>query len=71
MKTTALVIEGMHCDGCAATIKTLLGRVPGVRRADVALQQGRARVLHDRQASEADLVAAVERAGFGARVAEA
>lgn len=69
MRTTTLVIEGMHCAGCAATTEILLGRVPGVRKAEVSFGAGRARVLHGPEAREADLVAAVERAGFRAKAA--
>lgn len=40
MQSLRLKIGGMHCDGCAATIKSLLEREAGVRMADVSLQGG-------------------------------
>lgn len=69
MKTTVLTVKGMHCDGCARTIETLLGRLPGVRKAEASFEERQARILHDqRQAPEADLVAAIAKGGFEASV---
>ena len=68
MKTTVLTIEDMHCDGCARTIEALLAHVPGVRGVDASFDEGQARILHDpNSASEADLVAAIARGGFGVK----
>ena len=65
MKSVTFQIEGMHCDGCAATIKTLVEREPGVKAASVVFKTGEARILYDRAAtSEGRLVAAVGRLGF-------
>ena len=71
MKTTILTIEGMHCDGCARTIEALLGRVPGVRKAEASYDERQARVLHDQnEAKAADLTAAVAKGGFTAKATE-
>ncbi|MEQ8693813.1 MAG: MerR family transcriptional regulator [Gammaproteobacteria bacterium] len=71
MKTTILTIDGMHCDGCARTIEALLGRVPGVRKAEASYDARQARVLHDQnEAKAADLAAAVAKGGFAAKAAE-
>lgn len=65
MKTEVLKIEGMHCDGCATTIKTVLEREPGLQMAAVSFTEGEARVLYDPQrATEERLVATIEKAGF-------
>lgn len=65
MKSVTLKIEGMHCDGCAATLKALLGREPGVKTASVAFESGEARIHYDPAAvDEERLVAAVERPGY-------
>jgi len=65
MKTAVLKIEGMHCDGCATTIKTVLEREPGVQMAAVSFAEGQARVLYEPQATAEDLlVAAIEKPGF-------
>ena len=69
MKTTILTIEGMHCDGCAATIRALLEREAGVRKAEASYADRQARVLHDpNTTSDAELKAAIEKAGFRAAV---
>ena len=50
MKTTTFKIEGMHCDGCAYTIKTRVEKQPGVQMATVSFSEGQARILYDPQA---------------------
>ena len=62
----SLAVTGMTCDGCANTVKRVLSRVPGVTGASVDLSAGRAVVQGG--ARPAELVAAVEAAGFGASV---
>ena len=65
MKSAALKIEGMHCDGCAQTIKALLGTEPGVHAAEVSYKSGEARILYDPQATGEDrLVEAIEKIGY-------
>lgn len=66
----AIEIDGMSCDGCVASVKNVLARVPGVQVDRVAL--GAARVtLDDEKATPPDVVQAIEKAGFTARVASA
>jgi copper chaperone len=65
MKISTFKIEGMHCDGCAETIKALVEQEPGVRMADVSFKSGEARVLYGSEAvNEGRIVAAIERPGF-------
>lgn len=65
MKTLVVTIEGMHCDGCAETIKALLTVETGVKAATVSYPDGRARVLYDpASADEKKLVAAIVRGGY-------
>ncbi len=65
MKTATFKIEGMHCDGCAQTIKALVEREPGVKTAAVSFKDGEARVLYDPQAIAEDrLVTAIEKPGY-------
>lgn len=47
MKTATLKIEGMSCDHCANTIKTLVEQQPGVKMAMVSFDEGQARILYD------------------------
>jgi copper chaperone len=65
VNTLTLQIEGMHCDGCAAAIKAVVEREPGVKAASVSFKDGEARILYDPEAtSAAQLVAAVGRLGY-------
>ncbi|MGA5704167.1 heavy metal translocating P-type ATPase [Peterkaempfera bronchialis] len=63
--TTDLAVGGMTCAACVSRVEKRLARIPGVS-AGVNLATGRARVLHPPGVPVADLVAAVERAGYTA-----
>ncbi len=68
MKSMIVAIEGMHCDGCAETIKALLSLEAGVEAVGVSYQEGRARVSYDPAAVDpAKLVAAIEKCGYKVR----
>ena len=65
MKSITLTVEGMHCEGCAQTIKTLVGAEPGVRAATVSFKDREARVLYDPQATNEDrVIGAIEKPGY-------
>jgi copper chaperone len=65
MKTTVFRIEGMSCDACANTIKSIVEKELGVRRASVSFSERSARVLYDPQAVQEDRLAEViQRPGF-------
>ncbi|MBZ0149159.1 MAG: cation transporter [Pseudorhodoplanes sp.] len=65
MKTAVFKIEGMNCDACADTIKSLVEKQPGVRMASVSFSDRLARVLYDPQAVAEDrLVDAIQTPGF-------
>lgn len=66
MKKLTLEVTGMRCEGCANAVDAALGRVDGVRRVDVSLDDGRAEVVGDEELAAADLVAAVAEAGYDA-----
>jgi copper chaperone CopZ len=67
LKSLTLKIQGMHCGGCAETVKASLEREPGVKAASVAFESGEARVLYDPLAVREDRLAAVVQ-GLGYRV---
>ena len=70
MKSVILKIQGMHCGGCAQSVKRLLEREPGVERADVAYESGEARVVFDpAMLDERRLIAVVEQPGYQAAIA--
>ncbi len=63
-----LPIEGMFCAACVLRIEKVVGRVDGVQAVSVNLASERASIDFDpATANEADLVAAVERAGYDVR----
>ena len=65
--TADLVLEGMTCASCALRIEKGLKKVTGVTSASVNLATERAAVSYDPTvASPADLITAVERAGYSA-----
>lgn len=65
MKTLNFAIDGMHCEGCAETVRALLEREIGVKAVQVTHEPGNARVLFDPTVvDEARLSAAIERPGY-------
>ncbi len=66
-----LDVQGMTCTACAGEIERELRQVPGVVRADVSFDQRRAEVaLSTARPRIEPLLAAVEKAGYHATVAE-
>ncbi|MFJ7775993.1 heavy metal translocating P-type ATPase [Streptomyces yangpuensis] len=61
--TTDLVVRGMTCAACVNRVEKRLSRIDGVT-ASVNLATGRARVHHPAEVTPAELLAAVERAGY-------
>ena len=69
MNTAKFKIEGMHCDGCARIIQSLLERKMGVRTVNVSFKESQARILYDTATvAEDQLAASIEKAGY--RVAQ-
>jgi Cu+-exporting ATPase len=67
-----LRIEGMTCASCVARVERALHRVPGVFEAEVNLATEVATVtVAAREADASDLIAAVDKAGYAARTADA
>jgi copper chaperone CopZ len=65
MKTLVITIEGMHCTGCAETIRGLLAVEAGVKASSVSFMDGRARVLYDPAVTDGKkLAAAIEKGGY-------
>ncbi|MCB1983273.1 MAG: copper ion binding protein, partial [Rhodoferax sp.] len=65
---TTLAIDGMTCASCVRRVERALAAVPGVREASVNLATNEAVVRQLGVADAAALVAAVERAGYGAQL---
>lgn len=47
MEILTFGIDGMHCGGCVASIKSALGALPGVESADVSLGAATAVITFD------------------------
>ena len=63
MKTTQLKISGMHCQACVRRVSTAIGKVDGVKSAQV--QVGSAAVEFDStKTSESEIAEAVRAIGF-------
>lgn len=63
-----LEVTGMHCSSCSAAVEKALMAVPGVQRASVSLAMHQAEVVvMPGQATETQLVDAVEACGFDAK----
>jgi len=66
-ETCTLDLTGMHCASCVGRVERFLKKVPGVEDASVNLATNRAFVAFDpAQAQPSMLIAAAERAGYGA-----
>ncbi len=70
-KQTSLQITGMTCATCAGAVEQKLSHLRGVSKAAVNLASEKATVEYDpSQATEKDLVQAVEDAGYGVAISE-
>jgi copper chaperone CopZ len=63
-----LGITGMSCGHCVSHVKSALEGVEGVSEADVSLGNHEAEVTLSDQVVDADLITAVEAAGYQAEV---
>jgi|CXWL01.1.fsa_nt_gi copper chaperone CopZ len=68
MNTIDLQVDGMTCGACVKHVTQALQSLPGVNAAVVDLAAGRASVSADATQSGARLVAALEAAGYPARL---
>ena len=60
-------ISGMHCAACSASVERVTRKLPGVDRSEVNLTTGIMTICYDpSQVSPEQIIAKVEKAGFGA-----
>jgi copper chaperone len=70
MANIKLRVTGMTCGHCQAKVERALKGTAGVYSAIVDLQRGEAEIdFEDDAATTAQLIAAVEHAGYGAKLA--
>ena len=63
-----LKISGMSCDHCVSHVKSALENLEGVSQSDVSLENHEAEVMLSGEVVDADLIAAVEAAGYQAEI---
>ena len=69
MAQTVFNIEGMTCGHCVHAVQQALSAVPGVRKAEVSLDEKKALVDADGTFDPSRAVEAVEKEGYRAAVA--
>lgn len=68
-RTVTFAVKGMTCGGCVIGTRTVLTRLPGVTKADVSYEKGRAVVTYDpRKVTIEEMVAAIKTLGYTATV---
>lgn len=67
METTTIKVSGMTCGGCVKSVTNVLQALPGVKRAEVSLEKGEARVDYENgRVTADDMKRVVVDAGFEA-----
>ena len=64
LRDWSLPIEGMNCASCVGRVERALQKLPGVAEASVNLDTEAASIRADTRVGPADLLAAVEQAGY-------
>jgi copper chaperone len=64
MTTATYLVAGMSCGHCVNAVTSELSKIDGVSGVDVALEVGEVTVTSDAPLTEADVVAAIDEAGF-------
>ncbi len=63
MKRATVIVDGMHCGGCVASVERVLGRLPGVAERKVSV--GSVELTFDEAlVDEAAVRASIDDAGF-------
>ena len=72
MKKEKFIISGMTCSACSARVQKAVDGLPGCQNAVVNLLTGSMQIEYDEGMLNArEIVAAVEKAGYGAALADA
>ncbi len=67
---TKFRILGMTCEHCVKAVKGALESIAGVESAEVSLERGEAKVIHDGSLSIDDAISKVREEGYEAEIAE-
>lgn len=68
MEVKEIKVEGMSCPHCVAHVKSALEEVPGVKEANVSLEEKKAVVTCEQPVADKVLVEAIEKAGYKAKM---
>lgn len=66
MNTTEYTVTGMTCGHCEMSVREEVGQIPGVDAIKVSAQSGTLVVTASAPVSDADVLAAVDEAGYSA-----
>lgn len=64
MATSTYTVTGMTCGHCVASVQKEIGKLDGVTGVEVDLASGRVQVESATPLAQADVVAAVDEAGY-------
>ena len=67
-RTVTLRIEGMHCASCCLLVDDFMEDVHGVTASSTNLRRGTCEVHADESVAEAELLAAVQAAGYSGAI---
>ncbi|MCE4604236.1 MAG: heavy-metal-associated domain-containing protein [Aeropyrum sp.] len=57
LRVKTFKVSGIHCEGCAITIKTALATIPGVKNVNIATWENKVIVTYDPQQTTPDVIA--------------
>ncbi|MBF6131548.1 heavy-metal-associated domain-containing protein [Nocardia otitidiscaviarum] len=64
MATSTYTVTGMTCGHCVGSVQKEIGKIDGVTNVDVDLASGLVKVESNAPLADADVVAAVDEAGY-------
>lgn len=65
METTTLIVKGMTCMGCVASVKKVVCPIPGVNSVEITLENGHVIITHDQTKCAVDIIKnAINDAGY-------
>ncbi|WP_068273661.1 heavy-metal-associated domain-containing protein [Aldersonia kunmingensis] len=66
MSTSTFTVTGMTCGHCVSAVREEVGNIAGVETVDVDLESGRLVIESGTPLADADVIAAVDEAGYQA-----
>lgn len=66
MTTTAYAVTGMSCGHCESSVREEVAKIAGVQEIQVSAKDGSLVITSEVELSDADVIAAVDEAGYEA-----